>query len=78
MKLLFEIEYRTQWGEQLVLLWGRRRIVLHYVENGLWRGVCDAPRGGDGTTYRYTVEREGVCIRTEWRCHRLRLPRGLA
>ena len=78
MKLLFEIEYRTQWGEQLVLLWGRRRIVLHYVGNGLWRGVCDAPRGGDGTTYRYTVEREGVCIRTEWRCHRLRLPRGLA
>ena len=28
MTLLFSIEYRTRWGEQLVLRLGRRRIAL--------------------------------------------------
>ena len=34
MKLLFEIEYRTRCGEQLVLFFGRRRIPLQYDELG--------------------------------------------
>lgn len=74
MKLLFEIEYRTRWGEQLVLLFGRRRVALQYGDSGIWRGTVDRYEDHTPVTYRYTVERDGVCIRTEWRPHTLRLP----
>ena len=74
MKLLFEIEYRTRWGEQLVLLFGRRRIALHYNEGGIWRGVVEHYTDRTPVVYRYAVERDGACTRTEWRPHTLRLP----
>lgn len=35
MTLLFSIEYRTRWGEQLVLRLGRRRIALQYADSGV-------------------------------------------
>ena len=66
MKLLFEIEYRTRWGEQLVLLFGRRRIALHYNEGGIWRGVVEHYTDCTPVVYRYAVERDGACTRTEW------------
>ena len=28
MKLVFDIEYRTRWGEQLVLLLGKRKLAM--------------------------------------------------
>ena len=35
MRLIFEIEYRTQWGEQLGLLLGKRKIALQYAGEGI-------------------------------------------
>ena len=32
MKLLISIEYRTRWGEQLVMRIGKRRIALQYAD----------------------------------------------
>ena len=74
MKLLFEIEYRTRWGEQLVLLFGRRRIALQYADNGLWRGSVERYADRTPVVYRYAVERDGARIRSEWRPHALVLP----
>ena len=34
MTLLISIEYRTRWGEQLVLRLGKRRIALQYADGG--------------------------------------------
>ena len=75
MTLLFSIEYRTRWGEQLVLRLGRRRIALQYADSGVW--TCAVERyapAAQPAEYRYEVEREGVCIRREWRPHILRIP----
>ena len=36
MKLLISIEYRTRWGEQLVMRIGKRRIALQYADGGVW------------------------------------------
>ena len=33
MKLLISIEYRTRWGEQLVMRIGKRRIALQYADD---------------------------------------------
>ena len=74
MKLLFEIEYRTRWGEQLVLFFGRRRIALQYHEGGIWKGAVERYTDRTPVAYRYAVERDGACIRTEWQPHTLRLP----
>lgn len=75
MKLLINIEYRTRWGEQLVLRLGRRRIALQYAEDGVWTCAIERytpPARPD--EYHYEVERDGVCVRREWRPHTLHIP----
>lgn len=74
MKLIFDIEYRTQWGEELVLLFGRRRIALQYTDGGIWNGVVEHHTDRTPVVYRYAVERDGRCIRSEWRAHTFLTP----
>ena len=74
MKLYFEIEYRTQWGEQLVMLFEKRKITMQHLGNGIWQGVAECRDPRMPLSYRYAVERDGACIRTEWHGHRLFLP----
>lgn len=74
MKLLISIEYRTRWGEQLVMRIGKRRIALQYADGGVWTGAIERYTQSEDTEYRYEIERDGACIRSEWRPHTLRLP----
>ena len=74
MTLLFSIEYRTRWGEQLVMRIGKRRIALQYADGGVWTGAIERYTQSEDTEYRYEIERDGACIRSEWRPHTLRLP----
>ena len=75
MKLTFTIEYRTAWGEALVLRLGDRRIAMRYADGGVWSAeVDDLPAGV--CEYGYEVERDGRCVRREWRSHTLELPAG--
>lgn len=76
MKLLISIEYRTRWGEQPVLRLGKRRIVLQYADGGIWTGIIDRYPRTAPAEYHYEIERDGVCVRREWRPHTLRLPEG--
>ncbi len=76
MKILFTLEYRTNWGEQLILRLGRRRIPMQYVDEGRWQTV--AAKAELPLEYTYEVEAEGRTIRTEWRNHTLQLPEGAA
>lgn len=76
MKLIFEIEYHTVWGERLVLRSGTRTIDLHHIGNGIWQGCADLRHGEAFPDYRYSVERDGATLRTEWLPHEFRLPRG--
>ena len=38
MKLLISIDYKTNWGEELVLCLGGKRYPLAYTAEGVWTG----------------------------------------
>ena len=77
MTLKISIEYRTNWGEEVVLCLGGRRYPMAYVTDGLW--VCEVARFNPEKTaeYSYEIVREGKTIRTEWKKHTLSLPEGV-
>lgn len=70
MKLTFQIEYRTAWGEELgvTLCGSENQPILLATRNGIrWEGsteMQDAPANVP-LTYRYGVYRDGQCIRRE-------------
>lgn len=70
MKLNFEIEYRTNWGECVGVNLGDNDSapILLTTEDGIiWRGSADVklPTGGISLLYRYSIWRDGQCIRRE-------------
>ncbi|MBQ0056595.1 MAG: 4-alpha-glucanotransferase, partial [Bacteroidales bacterium] len=70
MKLNFEIEYRTVWGESIGVNLGSNdsEPVMLQTEDGIvWRGSTEAklPTGGVALLYRYGVWRDGKCVRRE-------------
>ncbi len=74
MQLIFTIEYRTQWGEQLVLCTPRRRIPMHYIEEGRWEALLSNFNPTRTLRYHYEVEAQGEIRRREWQPHILALP----
>ncbi len=77
MTLNISIEYRTNWGEELVLCLAGRRHPLSYVAEGLWRGEVARFNPAKAAEYSYEVVRDGVTVRTEWKKHVLALPEGV-
>lgn len=74
MKLVFSIEYRTRWGERLVLRMGRRHVELEYTEEGIWRGSVDRIAPGTLCTYHYELHAGDRLVRREWEQHRCTVP----
>ncbi len=71
MEVVFEIEYRTVWGEVLVWNDGRRRVAMTYGAGSRWHCRLELPAGE--IRYGYEVECERHVVRREWRGHRLTL-----
>lgn len=67
MKVSFSIEYRTTWGEELVLCAGEERYRMSYSDGGIWEVVAPVPAAG--MVYHYEVEKDGGVIRREWYGH---------
>ena len=70
MKLTFQIEYRTSWGESIGICFGGKDaspFMLSTSDGVLWRGTVDVdiPKGGVPLLYRYGVYRDGRCTRME-------------
>ena len=78
MTLHISIEYRTNWGEELVLCLGGKRYPLAYVADGLWQGEIARFKPESASEYGYEVVRDGYTIRKEWKKHNLVLPEGIA
>ena len=78
MKLNVNIEYRTSWGESLVLCIAGKRYPLSYVGEGLWEVEIARITIKSAVEYSYEVVRDGQTIRTEWKKHTLMLPEGTA
>ena len=74
MKLNFSIEYRTSWGEEVVLCLGGKRYPLSYVAEGIWQGEIARFKPDMASEYTYEVVRDGMTVRTEWKKHLLVLP----
>jgi len=78
MKLNVNIEYRTSWGEELVLCLGGKRYPLTYAGDGIWEKEISRITLRNGVEYSYELMREGEVVRTEWKGHVLTLPEGVA
>ena len=76
MKLQISIEYKTAWGEELVLCLGGKRYPLTYVEDGLWRVEVPRVNPDKVSEYSYEVVSDGATVRTEWKKHVLEMPEG--
>ena len=76
MKLNISIEYRTNWGEDIVLCLGGKRYPLSYVSDGLWQGEVARVNASKVSEYGYEVVCGGQTVRTEWKKHILNLPEG--
>lgn len=77
MKLNVSIEYKTNWGEELVLCLGGKRWPLSYVSDGLWQGEVARVNPAKVTEYGYEVVCGGETVRKEWKNHLLILPEGV-
>ena len=73
MILNLNIEYRTIWGEELVLCIGSKRYALMYKGDGLWTVEIPKFTFRKGMEYTYEVVRAGETIRKEWKKHTLAL-----
>ena len=68
MRVHFSIEYKTRWGESLILVSGNDRFPMTYNEGGIW--TADAEVGRQFlSSYHYEVELDGVFERSEWDSH---------
>ena len=73
MILNLNIEYRTIWGEELVLRVGSKCYALMYKGDGLWTLEIPKFTFRKGMEYTYEVVRAGETIRKEWKKHTLSL-----
>ncbi len=73
MKVTFNIEYQTVWGEEIKLVIGGRIISMEYLPGGVWTAEFISMKGRThgitGQEYHYECWREGHRIRREWRNH---------
>lgn len=73
----FTIEYKTVWGENLVLRRGAKAWPMSYLPDGIWTvEVSPEEFFGTGTEaeYFYEVVSDGLSVRHEWRVHKLVRP----
>ena len=69
MKLNISIEYRTNWGEEIVLCLGGKRYPLSYTAEGIWEGEISRVNLSKTAEYSYEVVRDGQTVRKEWKNH---------
>ena len=77
MTLHISIEYKTSWGEEIVLCLGGKRYPLAYTSAGIWEGEISRLNVGKAAEYCYEVVRDGQTVRSEWKKHQLILPEGM-
>ena len=71
MNLKVSIEYKTAWGEEIVLCLGGKRYPLTYVTDGIWEGEVSRLSASKTYEYSYEVVRDGQTVRKEWKGHQL-------
>ncbi|MGN0190627.1 MAG: 4-alpha-glucanotransferase, partial [Candidatus Cryptobacteroides sp.] len=73
MVVNFTIEYKTVWGESLVLLLGGRKLPMRGNGNGLWTVKVSGVKPAQLEGYGYRVLRADGSSRREWKHHSLHI-----
>jgi len=68
MKVSFNIEYRTEWGESLSLCLSGRKYPMKWNEGSIW-SVTVFIESSCRLDYTYLLIRDGLIVRTEWDHH---------
>lgn len=69
MKLSFNIEYRTNWGEEVRLAGLREESISMHTTDGIYWTTeveIEVPETGETIHYNYQIEQNGVVTRKEW------------
>ena len=73
MKLTITVEYKTSWGEEIVLCLDGKKHPMAYVSDGLWKLELPKFSVAKPVEYKYEVVRDGGVVRSEWGKHTLEL-----
>ena len=68
MKITFQIDYHTIWGEEIgVILNGNKEVMLNTRDGKLWEGSfsLEDPMPNGILSYKYVVYKNGKCFRQE-------------
>ena len=67
MKVTFQINYRTVWGEEVKVILPDGQLFPLRTNNGeFWRGTTELAEGWSVLTYQYAIFRDEYCVRKEW------------
>ena len=69
MKIRITIQYRTDWGESMVLRVGKRSYPMDAAYGHTWQKELTGRNLRDGDRYTFEVVKEGKTVRREWRPH---------
>lgn len=77
MKAKFSIEYYTEWGEIVILVFSDgTRVPMNYTPGALWKAELADCRPSSLKDYHYELERNGNVVRKEWGTHSAKPARG--
>lgn len=76
MKVKFQIQYNTVWGENLVLSAGKKKFPMSYNPGGLWTADVEKCTAAMLADYTYQVFRDGILTRSEWKHHTRKVAAG--
>lgn len=76
MKASFSIEYRTVWGENLVLACKDKKYPMSYGAGDVWTVEIDRCTAAMLLNYSYEVVVNGVTVRQEWKHHSRKPSKG--
>ena len=76
MTMTFKIEYKTLWGESLVLVAAGKRYPMQWTDGDIWTVTLDKCTSAILADHGYELVRDGVILRQEWEHHHTKVPRG--
>ena len=74
MKAVFYIEYHTVWGENMRLRAMGKNYPMQYTPGDIWKVEIGGLKSGRNFGYRYEVEKDGICVKAEWKSHNIFVP----
>ena len=69
MKVTFQIEYRTKWGESLALVLADRKYPMSWTDGAVWTLTLDKVSVASLKDYGYVLMKDGLIDRIEWTNH---------